>query len=142
MNKPLRTLVLALTLLFAAGCSAVRPMPLPGPGERAGTPIRGVVIGDPDDGGREIEFKEVYNVDWGENEMSIQGWLDQDGDASGSVTRRYAYGDLSAVLAKQFDANKTSFLIAGAAFVTIATVVFFFTERTGGAGTTVITPGG
>lgn len=141
MRTPPRPLLLAVTLPFAAGCFSIQPAPLPAPDERERTEIRGVVVGGEDDGGREVRFNEVYDVDWGPTELEINGWLDEEGAAPGVVTRRFAYQDLSGVLTKQLDANRSSFLIAGAAFAVVASVVFFFTERTGGAGTGVLPDG-
>lgn len=134
MRKPPRLLVLAVALPFAAGCFSPQPAPLPSPAERADVEIRGVVVGDPEDGGRSVEFEEIYDVQWGPSELSIQGMLDGDGASANVVTERYAYTDLSGVLTNQVDVNRTSFLVIGTVFTGIVAVIFFFTERTGGAG--------
>lgn len=134
MRMPPHALVLAVTLPFLGGCFSPQPAPLPSPEQRQDVDIQGVVVGDPDDGGEAVRFDEVYEVDWGQSELSIQGMLPDGGPVPNVVTRRYRYGDLSGVLTRQLDVNKTSLLVAGTAFVTISTVVFFFTERTGGAG--------
>lgn len=142
MRKPPRLLVLAVAVPFTAGCFSAQPAPLPSPAEREDVDIRGVVVGDPEDGGRAVEFAEVYDVQWGPSELSIQGMLEDGGPSPNVVTQRYPYADLSGVLARQVDVDRTSILVAGVAFAAVATVVFFFTERTGGAGPTVRTPGG
>ena len=142
MRKPPRALALAVTLPFLGACFSPQPAPLPSPAQREDVEIQGVVIGDPGDEGEAVRFDEIYEVDWGQSELSIQGRLGGGGPVPNVVTRRYPYRDLSGVLTRQLDVNRTSLLIAGTAFVTISAVVFLFTERTGGAGPVVVGPGG
>ena len=139
MRRPPRPLVLLLSLPFLGACFAPQSAPLPTPAEREEVEdIRGVIVGNPDDGGERVEFEEVYSVEWGDDDVSIYGWMAPEDAPAGAVTRSFRYDDLSAILTNQLDANRTSFLVAGIILSGIAAVVFFFTERTGGAGTVII----
>ena len=138
MKRPSRPLVVAACLPFAAGCFSLLPTPLPEPPDRSAD-IRGVVRDDGDEGER-VEFRSVNDVRWSESEVVIVGVLEEpeDGTFDGEVvTRSYPLSELSGVLTRQLDVDRTSFLVLGVALATIVTtVIFVFDERTGGAGTT------
>lgn len=141
MRPFVRMLVMFAAVAFLPGCFSVQPAPLPAPEARDDTEIRGVVVGDSIAGHQEVRFDEIYDVDWGQTDLSIQGLLDDGESPRGPVRRSYRYSELSGVLTRQLNVDRTSLLIGGSAIGAILVVVFFFTERTGGAGTVVV-PGG
>lgn len=135
MRRFLPTPATLVILPFLAACFSAQPAPLPSPEARDDADIRGFVVADSVTGGREIAFDEVYSVEWGESDLSIQGVLSDGADGGsppGPVRRSYPYSDLSGVLIRQLDADKTSIFIGATVIVGISAIVFFFAERTGG----------
>lgn len=135
MRRFLPTLTTLVAVPFFAACFSAQPAPLPAPEARDDADIRGFVVADSVTGDQEIEFDEVYSVDWGRSDLSIQGVLSDGGDGGsppGPVRRSYPYSDLSGVLIRQLDADKTSIFIGAAIITGISTIVYFFAERTGG----------
>ena len=139
MRRPPRGLVALLVVPFLVGCFTAQPAPLPAPERRADTDVRGVVLGDSLATGEQIEFGEIYSLEWGPSELAIQGLLADQEDA-GPVQRSYDYSDMSGVLVRQLDVDRTSILIGSTAVVAIATLVYLFAERSGVART--VDPGG
>lgn len=124
-----------LTLPFLVACFSAQPAPLPSPEARNDVDIRGFVVADSVAGDREIEFDEVYSVEWGQSDLSIQGVLSDgadDGSPPGPVRRSYPYDDLSGVLVRELDADKTSIFIGATVITAVSALVYFFAERTGG----------
>lgn len=138
MRPFVRTLVMFAALALLPGCFSVQPAPLPAPEAREDTEIRGVVVGDSIAGHQEIRFDEIHDVDWGRSDLSIQGLLDDGTSPRGPVRRSYRYSELSGVLTRQLDVDRTSLLIAGSAISAVLVIILFFTERTGGAGTVIV----
>lgn len=135
MRRFLPTATTLVTLPFIAACFSAQPAPLPSPEARDEADIRGFVVADSATGGREIEFDEVYSVEWGQNDLSIQGLLADgadDGSPPGPVRRTYPYADLSGVLVRELDADKTSIVIGATVITAVSAIVYFFAERTGG----------
>jgi hypothetical protein len=144
MRRILRTLTTLVSVPFLGACFSTQPAPLPSPEARDDAEIRGVVVGDSLTRGQEIEFDEVYSVEWGQNDLSIQGLLADGADGqspAGPVRRSYPYSDLSGVLTRRLDADRTSILVGATAITAISAIVYFFAERTGARNPTV-TPGG
>lgn len=135
MTRFLPTLTILVAVPFFAACFSAQPAPLPAPEARDDADIRGFVVADSVTGGQEIEFDEVYSVEWGRSDLSIQGVLSDGGDGEsppGPVRRSYPYSDLSGVLIRQIDADRTSIFIGAAVITGISAIVYFFAERTGG----------
>lgn len=135
MRPSLPTSTLLVTLPFLAACFSTQPAPLPSPEARDEADVRGFVVADSVRGDREIEFDEVYSVEWGRSDLSIQGLLAEgaeSGSPSSPVRRSYPYTDLSGVLVRQLDADRTSILVGATVITAVSALVFFFAERTGG----------
>jgi hypothetical protein len=130
MRRPPRALTALLTAPFLAGCFATLPTPLPEPGARAGVQVRGVVLRAADGTeGERVEFDEVLDVQWREDALSVFG-MRRGGARAQPASHDFAYDDLSAVLTRQVDVNKTSGLVAGGMIALLATVTFLVTGKT------------
>lgn len=131
MKKPPRTLSLLATATFLTGCFGTLPAPVPEPGARAEADVRGVVLKAEDGSeGERVEFSEVIDVQWRDSSLAILGARAGAGTAQ-PASHVFAYDDLSAVLTRQVDTNKTSALIAAAVLTLVATVTFVVTGKTG-----------
>jgi hypothetical protein len=116
MTKAGRTLLVAVTIPYLCGCFSVLPTPIPAaPAERAALSVRGVVVGgQPGDvEGERIEFRNVVDVTWTTDAVSIVG-IQRDGDDTRQLAeRRFPLSSLSGVLVRQVDPGRTSAIIGG-----------------------------
>lgn len=137
MKTTALALVVVLAAPYLAGCFRPLPVPLPAPQERGSTEIVGVVRDNGEEGGERILFTTVMDVSWTDTSLSIVGVPEEPGADAGPnepLTRTFPLSDLSGVLTRQLDVNRTSLLVAGVALSLITTVaLFIFNERTGGA---------
>lgn len=128
MRMPSRPLAIAVTLPFLAGCFGVAQAPLPPEPERALTPIRGVVVRSPDgEEDERVQFADVLDVEWRQRTLFVLGSL-----ASGAspTSQEWAYDDLSGVLTRQIDVNRTSLLISALIVGTVSTIAVLVTGQT------------
>ena len=120
MRKPSRPLTLALLLPFVGGCFGVAQSPLPPPVERAETQLRGVVV-RADDGGEDqwVRLRDILNVEWREGSLFVVASV-----ASGAppMSHEWAYEDLSGILTREMDVNRTSLLVSGV-IVSVVTII-------------------
>ena len=124
MKKPRPGLVIALTLPFLAGCFTTFALPVPEPAERGDTEVKGLVIGEGENAER-VEFDQVDDVQWTEESLIITG-IAKDSDGSGiPQTDTFSLEDVSAILVRSLDPNRTSGLVAGLFLVPIAIWMFF-----------------
>ena len=143
MRRLAQAALAGLILPFLAACFTAQPTPLPAPGARGNMDVRGVVFADTLAVRPQIEYSEVYSVVWGARALTINGLLkapEDDASTAGPVQRDYRYSDLSGVLVRRLDADRTSLLIGATAITAVSVIVFFFAERSGSR--TGVTPGG
>ena len=123
MKKPRPGLVIALTLPFLAGCFTTFALPVPEPAERGDTEVKGLVIGEGENTER-VEFHQVDDVQWTEESLIITG-IAKDSDGSGiPQTDTFSLEDVSAILVRSLDPNRTSGLVAGLFLVPTAIWMF------------------
>lgn len=136
MRKSSRLFVAAVTLPLLVGCYSVVPVPVPPPGEREATQVRGVVLqGDNGSDGEVIAFDEVLQTEWRDEGLFLAG-IPRGGDEA-AFSREFRYDDLSAVMARQLDVGSTSGLI-GASIVGVIAVITFIINGQGDGGQTII----
>lgn len=129
MRKPPPALVLAMATPLLTGCFGTLPAPLPEPGARAQADVRGVILrGDTAEGER-VEFADILDVQWHDESLAIVG-VPRGAVGTQPVTRTFPFTDLSGVLVRQLDTNRTSALIAGTMLGLIGTVAFLVTGKT------------
>ena len=123
MKKPRPGLVIALTLPFLAGCFTTFALPVPEPAERGDTEVKGLVLGEGENAER-VEFDQIDDVQWTEESLIITG-IAKDSDGSGiPQTDTFSLEDVSAILVRSLDPNRTSGLVAGLFLVPIAAWMF------------------
>ncbi len=136
MRTSSRIFAVAATLTFLTGCYSVVPVPLPPPGEREATQVRGVVLeGDNGSEGEAIRFEEVFETQWRSEGLFLAGTLA--GGGNEALSREFRYEELASVMARQLDVGSTSGLIGAAIVGTIAVIAFVITGQ-GGEGQTIL----
>ncbi len=123
MKKPRPGLVIALTLPFLTGCFTTFALPVPEPAERGDTEVKGLVLGEGENAER-VEFDQVDDVQWTEESLIITG-IAKDSDGSGiPQTDAFSLEDISAILVRSLDPNRTSGFVAALFLIPIATWMF------------------
>ena len=123
MKKPRPGLVIALTLPFLAGCFTTFALPVPEPAERGDTEVKGLVLGEGENAER-VEFDQIDEVQWTEASRIITG-IAKDSDGSGiPQTDAFSLEDVSAILVRSLDPNRTSGFVAALFLIPIATWMF------------------
>lgn len=114
MKQSRRALAAAVAAAFLSGCMGTVAQPLPEPTARPMTQVRGVVLGDPDDGER-IRYRTVEHVAWTDSTLSVSGIVDGSGGLGSApvTTTTYRLSEVGAVLVRGLDVNRTSLIVAG-----------------------------
>ena len=110
MRKLPRFFVVTVTIPFMLGCVATLVEPIPQSGPRPTTAIRGVILRNPESEER-IEYRETLFVEWTDSTLAITGIVPA--ESQNMMTRTYRLSDVEAILVREVDVNRTSFLIAG-----------------------------
>jgi hypothetical protein len=118
MKKPRPGLVIALTLPILAGCFTNVALPLPAPAERENTNVKGIVLGEGENAER-VEFDQIFDVQWTEESITIIGIPKNSGGSEIPQTNRFSLEDVSAILVRTLDPNRTSGLVAAAFLIPI-----------------------
>jgi len=103
-------LVVTVTVPFLVGCVSTLVQPLPEPAERPTTAIRGVILRN-SESGEPIEYTETLLVEWTDSTVAITGIVPA--ESSNMTTTTYRFSDVEAILVREVDVNRTSFLIIG-----------------------------
>ena len=128
MKKPRPGLIIALALPFLAGCFTNFALPVPEPAERGDTDAKGVVLGEGENAER-VEFDQIDDVQWTEESLIITG-ITKNSDTPGiPQASAFSLEDISAILVRSLDPNRTSGLVAGLFLVPIATFMFLISGQ-------------
>lgn len=84
--------------------------PLPESAARPTTAIRAVILRNPESGER-IEYSQTLVVEWTDSTLAITGIVPA--ESQNMTTRTYRLSDVEAILVREVDVNRTSFLVVG-----------------------------
>lgn len=110
MRKLALLLVVTGTVPFLVGCVSTLVQPLPESAARPTTAIRAVILRNPESGER-IEYSQTLVVEWTDSTLAITGIVPA--ESQNMTTRTYRLSDVEAILVREVDVNRTSFLIVG-----------------------------
>ena len=119
MKKPRPGLIIAPALPFLAGCFATFALPVPEPADRGDTDVQGVVLGEGENAER-VEFDQIYDVQWTEESLIITGIAKNSDTPEISQARAFSLEDVSAILVRDLDPNRTSGIIAALFLIPIS----------------------
>jgi|TARA_B100000929_G_scaffold285739_1_gene269770 hypothetical protein len=115
MKKPRPGLIIALALPFLAGCFTTLALPIPEPAEREDIELNGVVFRD----AQRVEFDQIDAVEWTEESLIITG-ITKYGGSDIPETARYSLEDLSGILVRNLEPNRTSGIVAALFLIPIS----------------------
>lgn len=119
MKKPRPGLIVALVLPFLAGCFTTFALPVPEPAERGDTDVYGVVLGEGENAER-VEFDQIDDLQWTEESLIITGIAKNSDTPEISQAREFSLEDVSAILVRDLDPNRTSGIIAALFLIPIS----------------------